>query len=295
MAQIRTESATCATTAHGRRRVQTLAAPTMICATNSASAMVERRTSMGCLSRGGPRSDRRPEHEEHRDRGERSVEEHRRGGAAERGDEPPVHQGPVREHELGVARPTYVPTSRRSPTTAAVSRAPAARRIDRAAVVHGVRFDGVSDWPPTGPPRTSRRRSGAARRRSAPSPTRRRAPWRRPRRRAPPGPAPAGTRGPQARAHAGSRRATRIAARPVSAVSTITRNAIARCENSISEWTVPEGKRRPGSQAGQVEHPRPEPVPRTSPPIANSTIVAIAVASARERKRERVTGIATHA
>ena len=61
-----------------------------------------------------------------------------------------------------------------------------------------------------------------------------------------------------------------------------------RCENSMSEWTVPEGKRRPGSQPGQVEHPRPEPVPRTSPPIANSTTVAIAVASARVRKRERV-------
>ena len=41
----------------------------------------------------------------------------------------------------------------------------------------------------------------------------------------------------------GSRRATRIAARPVSAVSTITRNAIPRWENSISEWTVPEGNR----------------------------------------------------
>ena len=41
----------------------------------------------------------------------------------------------------------------------------------------------------------------------------------------------------------GSRRATRIAARPVSAVSTATRNAIERWENSISEWTVPEGKR----------------------------------------------------
>ena len=93
----------------------------------------------------------------------------------------------------------------------------------------------------------------------------------------------------------GSRRSERIAARPVSAESTATRNAIPRCENSMSEWTVPEGKRRPGSQPGQVEHPRPEPVPRTSPPIANSTTVAIAVASARVRKRERETGMATHA
>jgi hypothetical protein len=91
----------------------------------------------------------------------------------------------------------------------------------------------------------------------------------------------------------GCLRATRIAARPVSAVSTITRNAIARWENSISEWTVPDGNRRPGSQAGQVEHPRPEPVPRTSPPIANNATVATAVASATERKRERVTSIAT--
>ena len=48
----------------------------------------------------GSRPDRRPQHEEQRDGGERSVEEHRRGGAAERGDEPAVHQGPVREDEL---------------------------------------------------------------------------------------------------------------------------------------------------------------------------------------------------
>jgi hypothetical protein len=79
----------------------------------------------------------------------------------------------------------------------------------------------------------------------------------------------------------------------MSAVSTATRNAIARCENSIREWIVPEGKRCPGSQAGHVEHPRPEPVPRTRPPIANSTIVAIAVTSARERKCGRVKSIAT--
>ena len=86
-----------------------------------------------------------------------------------------------------------------------------------------------------------------------------------------------------------------IAATPVSAVSTATRNAIVRWENSIREWIVPEGNRWPGSHAGQVEHPSPEPVPRTSPPIANSAIVAIAVTSARDRKREWVKTIATSA
>ncbi len=68
-----------------------------------------------------------------------------------------------------------------------------------------------------------------------------------------------------------------------------------RWENSIREWIVPEGNRWPGSHAGQVEHPSPEPVPRTSPPIANSAIVAIAVTSARDRKREWVKTIATSA
>ncbi len=91
----------------------------------------------------------------------------------------------------------------------------------------------------------------------------------------------------------GRSRATLIAATPVSAVSTATRNAIVRWENSIREWIVPDGNRWPGSHAGQVEHPSPEPVPRTSPPIANSTIVAIAVTSARDRKREWVKSIAT--
>ena len=93
----------------------------------------------------------------------------------------------------------------------------------------------------------------------------------------------------------GSPDATRYATTPVSAASTATRNAIVRCENSIREWIVPDGNRCPGSQAGHVEHPRPEPVPRTSPPIANSTIVAIAVTSARDRNRERVKSIATTA
>ena len=50
-----------------------------------------------------PRPDRGPEHEQHRDRGERAVQEHRRGRSAERRDEPAVHQRPVREHELRVA------------------------------------------------------------------------------------------------------------------------------------------------------------------------------------------------
>ena len=40
------------------------------------------------------------------------------------------------------------------------------------------------------------------------------------------------------------------------------------------------GREEPaGVHAGHVEHPSPEPVPRTSPPTANSTIVAAAVAS----------------
>ena len=49
VAQIRTEIATCATTAHGRRRVHTLAAPTMIWTPNSTRAVVESRTNRGCL------------------------------------------------------------------------------------------------------------------------------------------------------------------------------------------------------------------------------------------------------
>ena len=64
---------------------------------------------------GGSRPDRRPQHEEHRDRGQGPVEEHRRGGAAERGHEPPIHQGPVREHELGVARPDVRPDQQEEP------------------------------------------------------------------------------------------------------------------------------------------------------------------------------------
>ena len=47
----------------------------------------------------------------------------------------------------------------------------------------------------------------------------------------------------------------------------------------------PEGNSLPGSQVGHVEQPSPEPVPRTSPPTANSAIVAVAVATASFWKR----------
>ena len=65
----------------------------------------ERRVSVGR----GPCSDRRPQHEEHRDRGERPVQEHRGRGSTERRDEPAVHERPVREDELGVARTNVRP------------------------------------------------------------------------------------------------------------------------------------------------------------------------------------------
>ena len=51
------------------------------------------------------------------------------------------------------------------------------------------------------------------------------------------------------------------------------------------EVTAPPGKSLPGSHAGQVEHPSPDPVPRTSPPTANSRTVVPAVARASFWKR----------
>ncbi len=186
---------------------------------------------------------------------------------------------------------TYVPTSRRSPTTVAVTRA--SRENDRAAplmappsralevmVAHAATYvTSAIRSSATTKCAVTHQGSRSVATTTAPSPA-----WA----------ITSGNARTAGQSTDGSRRSERIAARPVSAESTATRNAIPRCENSMSEWTVPEGKRRPGSQPGQVEHPRPEPVPRTSPPIANSTTVAIAVASARVRKRERETGMATH-
>ena len=60
-----------------------------------------------------------------------------------------------------------------------------------------------------------------------------------------------------------------------------------RCENSINECIVPAGNSSPGKHVGQVEHPSPEPEPRTRPPTANSTIVTTAVPVASLRKRLR--------
>ncbi len=71
----------------------------------------------------------------------------------------------------------------------------------------------------------------------------------------------------------------------VATTSTETTNTRKRCENSISECTVPDGKSCPGVHSGHVEHPSPEPVPRTRPPTANSTMVAAAVVSASFWKR----------
>ena len=82
-----------------------------------------------------------------------------------------------------------------------------------------------------------------------------------------------------------SRDRPRQASRAVSPISTIARNATTRCENSMSECTAPAGNRRPGSHAGQVLHPRPDPVPRTSPPTVNSTTVVTAAARASFRNR----------
>ena len=59
-----------------------------------------------------------------------------------------------------------------------------------------------------------------------------------------------------------------------------------RWENSISECMVPDGKSSPGKQVGQLEQPSPDPLPRTRPPTANSTIVATAVIAESLRKRE---------
>ena len=83
----------------------------------------------------------------------------------------------------------------------------------------------------------------------------------------------------------GTSRYCRHATTAVATTSTETTNTRNRCENSISECMVPAGKSRPGVHSGQVEQPRPEPVPRTSPPTANSTMVAAAVASASFWKR----------
>ena len=83
----------------------------------------------------------------------------------------------------------------------------------------------------------------------------------------------------------GTSRYCRHATTAVATTSTETTNTKNRCENSINECTVPAGKSRPGVHSGQVEQPRPEPVPRTSPPTANSTMVAAAVASASFWKR----------
>ena len=77
-----------------------------------------------------------------------------------------------------------------------------------------------------------------------------------------------------------SRRCSRTANPADASVSSITSSANARCENSMSEWIVPEGKRWPGAHPGHVVHPSPEPVPRTRPPTANSATVAAAVAIA---------------
>src|SRR4029079_4956333 len=70
----------------------------------------------------------------------------------------------------------------------------------------------------------------------------------------------------------------RHATMPVIAISTVSTKTRNRCENSMTEWIVPDGHSDVGVQLGHVSHPSPEPEPRTSPPTANSSTVVPAVA-----------------
>jgi len=57
------------------------------------------------------------------------------------------------------------------------------------------------------------------------------------------------------------------------------------------EWIVPDGKSCPGWHWGQVEHPNPEPLPRTRPPTLKSTTVVTAVTVASVANRVDEVGV----
>ena len=66
---------------------------------------------------------------------------------------------------------------------------------------------------------------------------------------------------------------------------TITIAASPRCEYSIRPFVSDSGGSRCCDEhRGQLEHPRPDPVPRTSPPTPNRRTVATAAHSDRGRK-----------
>ena len=261
VAQISTETATCATPAQGRSRVHTLAAPDQDLA---------RRTGRGRWSRVGPgRSAGDAGAGADRASRARAAARRRRapGAGTSRSRAPPrvgtsrpsINGQSVNTSCASLAR-TYVPTRSRTPMTAAVDeREPRERSRGRAS------------WRPrwrSASRRRSREVTSAISRRAvtkcavthqgsssvatttAPIPA-----WA----------ITSGNARTAGHRRRGSRTPPGYATRPVSAASTATRNAIARCENSIREWTVPDGNRCPGSQAGHVEHPRPEPGPADEP------------------------------
>ena len=282
LAQISTDSATCATTAHGLSRVITLAAPDRIWATNSRNATVDKRTSdlersVAVLARTiVHRTNENPARAS-----TRCVNIAIAPSASKDGISLPSMSGQSVKTSWALLARTNVPTSSSAPThrgrdqgepreprpgpmTAQRPTEPAGSRGSQIGHVgdQGERHDEVRG----DPPRVEvRRDDDAAEDRLTQHQGERRA-RRRHRMR-------------------GSRRWDRIATMPHSAVSTITMNANARWENSIREWIVPEGKSCPGSHWGHVEHPSPEPLPRTKPPTLNSATVVTAVATASFWKR----------
>ncbi len=281
--QIRTESATWSTTAQGRSREKTFSAPDAIWATNRPSVSVESLTtsadrSVMVRARIATQSTSTATAAARTRCTNMAVAAPPSAGTSR----PSMSGQSVKASPAEVAR-TYVPTSSRAPvapTTTNVSRANAGSspvaRLDppfgrstrneftattitsatnaRATAKWAVTHQGFNSVRTTTPPRTAwPRTSGIA--------------------------ASAGhtiDRTARYRLHA---------AAAVATTNTVTTNTRDRCENSMKEWMPPEGNNLPGSQVGQVEQPSPEPVPRTSPPTANSAIVAVAVATASFWKR----------
>ena len=88
-------------------------------------------------------------------------------------------------------------------------------------------------------------------------------------------------------------RSRRQATHAVTKIRSPATTAARRCEYSMSAWSSSGGS-QPPKQRGQSGHASPEPVARTSPPIATraSVVAAVAAESLRRTVMERVATIA---
>ena len=239
------------------------------------SARVDSRTRSSVARARGPRPDRRPHHQQERAEARTRCRNIVVARTAERRHELAVHQRPVREHELRVRgahvradeqqrdRDAGGPRGRPRERAVAADRPLGGVAQGRAtattttSAISASAVDEVSRHPPR---IVLRQHDDAAQHRLRDDQR---------------------ERGEGRHQHAQVPRRPRQATRVPSARSARSRehhDPVRELDERVH--VHPPGTERPGSHAGQVLHPRPEPVPRTSPPTVNSTTVVTAAARA---------------